>query len=234
MLRIIISIIVLMIIMISFSADKKGAEENKEKTSATTKQVNSLINLSVLNLENLLTSKILSIDVTSGKSVIVVLDKETIRDYNQVNNFEKWLVKKSYDVKVYTIVKGQNKDEAKKWVKEYKIQDALWDSGNMFNTSPVAYYVVNGNVVDKTNKISVGHLRQLVYCEHCGKPKKTANCCQAEAKKKKNNDEKEKVKENHKAKEEKAKEKGKENEEKVKEKGKKEDKKEDKKEEGKR
>jgi hypothetical protein len=183
----IIAIIILVLSPIFAESNKKqqaSKEENKSTSTIVEKTASNLLTKFVL--EELLSGKTINLDLNSSKSVIVYLDKETVRDYNQVNNFEKWVKQKNLDIKVYTVVVGNNKDEAKKLAKTNNIVAALWDAKSELSKQlkvekyPVAYYVVNGQVVDKTEKLDVGHLKQLVWCEHC-KNVKEPGCCKKES-----------------------------------------------------
>lgn len=137
--------------------------------------------LSKASFEELLSGKTLNADFSSTKSIIVFMDKETVRDYNQVENFSKWITKKNLDIKVYTVLNGKNKEELKDIARSNNILSALWAPSIVNEMKvekyPVAYYVVNGSIVDKTENLSVGHLTQMVWCEGCAKVK-TDKCCE--------------------------------------------------------
>jgi len=187
MFRAIVSIVIMMILitMIGFSADSKEApskvEAKKDSCCSTCKTSANVTvnNLSMLNLEELGNGKVWNIDLTKENSLIVLLDKQSIKDYNQVVNFENWVNEKKLNLKIYTIIKTSSKEEAKKLAESNKVDKSLWDSGNVFNKNsyPIAYYFVNGKLIGETDKVTVGHLRKLTYCEECGKLEGTKGCC---------------------------------------------------------
>jgi len=180
-----IVIIVVLVTMVGFSANANSGSVKKEvkkdsccstcKTSAST----TINNISTINLEELGSGKVWNIDFTKENSLVVLFDKQSIKDYNQVVNFEKWVSQKKLNLNVYTIIKAPSKEEAKKWAESNKVYKALWDTGNVFNKNsyPVAYYFVNGKLIGETDKVTVGHLRKLTYCEECGKLEGTKGCC---------------------------------------------------------
>ncbi|MCX7759046.1 MAG: hypothetical protein N2169_05500 [bacterium] len=187
-------IMVVLLIVISVSVfplfankDNKEDETSKSKCCSTcvssSKEVVEMKKtlLSKFIFEELLSGKTINADLSSSKGVMVFVDKESVRDYNQVNNFSKWLEQKKLDVKVYTVLNGQDKNELKALAKSNNILSALWGPSLVTEMKvekyPVAYYVVNGVVVDKTDKLSVGHLKQMVWCENC-KNVKTERCCE--------------------------------------------------------
>lgn len=144
--------------------------------------------LSQISFEELLSGKILEVDLSSTKSVLVFMDKETVKDYSQVENFSSWLTKKNLDIKVYIILNGTNKEELKAIAKKNNILSALWAPSltSKINVQkyPMAYYVVNGSMLEKTEKIAFENLTQMVWCERCTKVK-DKNCCKYASKKNK-------------------------------------------------
>ncbi|MCX7972656.1 MAG: hypothetical protein N2657_05545 [bacterium] len=159
------------------SSKGRGCCSTKAKTTKTSTEQKLL---SSVSFEELLSGKTLNVDFSSTKSVLVFIDKETVKDYNQVENFSKWLSKKNLDIKVYTILSGNNKEELKTIAKNNNILSALWSPFviNKINVQkyPMAYYVVNGYILEKTEKIEVGHLRKMVWCKKCEKVR-DENCC---------------------------------------------------------
>ncbi|MFN3995349.1 MAG: hypothetical protein ACK4GR_02320, partial [bacterium] len=181
--------IVMFAVMADNHKDKSKSEKNHTcstcKTHAMETQTKEMLKvmLTKVTFEKLMDGTIVNADLSNSKNVIIFLNKETVRDYNQISNFEKWLMQKNLDIKVHTVINGENKSETKKWAKDNNIMQALWDVANLskqlkVENYPVAYYVVNGQIVDQTNKIDVGHLKQLVYCEKCKEVKTMkGDCC---------------------------------------------------------
>lgn len=181
-----IAVIVVLLAFVPILADQKNTKNtnHNEKTKCTTCQHEKISTqkISQLTLEELFTSKTVNLDFSNDKSVLVLLDKESIKNYNQVSNFSKWLEQKKLDVKVYTIINGENKTELQKLAKENNATYLLWDKSKQLSSYlktdelPIAYYVVNGEILNSTEKIDVGHLKQLVWCQDCQKVK-SKDCC---------------------------------------------------------
>lgn len=194
MIRIIATIVmVISMVMFAIMADDHQNVSKGHKSTCSTcrshaketqdKEMTEMM-LSKVVFEKLMDGMMINVDLSNGKSVVVFLNKETIRDYNQVSNFEKWIEQKKLDIKVYTVINGQDKEETKKLAKENKIMQALWDIVNLgkrlkVEKYPMAYYVVNGQVINQTDKLNVGNLKQMVYCEKCQKVKitRSSECC---------------------------------------------------------
>lgn len=189
-----IAVIVTLILVPSFAETKSSTKDTVKSTSKTTTQEkttqkttssnmeSSSIALSTLTLEELTTGKTVTLDLSKSKSLIVLLNKESMKDYKNVSSFEKWLQKEKSEVKVYTIITANSMDEAKSWVKSHKISSALFDkTGELVKQwkvekYPVAYYVANGKVVSKTEKLDVENLKKSVWCEHCKTTKENCKC----------------------------------------------------------
>ncbi|MCS7244172.1 MAG: hypothetical protein RMJ36_05515 [Candidatus Calescibacterium sp.] len=190
MLRIIaLILIVISISVVPLLANKDNKEDKTSKSKCCSTCVSSSKKvvemkktfLSNVVFEELLSGKTINVDLSSSKSVMVFVDKQSLRDYNQVNNFTKWLEQKKLDIKVYTLLNGQDKNELKVLAKSNNIVSALWGPSLVTQMKvekyPVAYYIVNGVVVDKTDKLSVGNLKHMVWCEKCENVRKE-RCCE--------------------------------------------------------
>jgi CRISPR/Cas system-associated protein endoribonuclease Cas2 len=109
------------------------------------------------------------------ESLVCFLDKETVRDYVQINNFKSWITKEGYNnVQFVVFVNGKEseKNQLVNLVKKNKLDMALWPTSNLVSSLgvmeyPTVYYIVNGVVVNTTNKLDQGHLKNLIgWCEH--------------------------------------------------------------------
>jgi hypothetical protein len=129
----------------------------------------------------------------SNEALVFFLDKETVRDYVQVRNFKSWLTKEGYNnIQFVVFVNGKESEKTQlvNLVKQNKLDMALWPTSNLVSSLgvkeyPTVYYVVNGVVVNTTNKLDQGHLKKLIgWCEHCKLTKAKDNCSMNEKNKK--------------------------------------------------
>jgi hypothetical protein len=125
----------------------------------------------------------------SMESLVCFLDKETVRDYVQINNFKSWITKEGYNnVQFVVFVNGKEseKNQLVNLVKKNKLGMALWPTSNLVSSLgvkeyPTVYYIVNGVMVDSTNKLDEGHLKKLIgWCDHCKLTKAKDNCSMKE------------------------------------------------------
>jgi hypothetical protein len=112
----------------------------------------------------------------STESLVFFLDKETVRDYVQISNFKSWLTKEGYNnIQFVVFVNGKESEKTQlvNLVEQNKLDMALWPTSNLVSSLgvkeyPTVYYIVNGVVVNSTNKLDQGHLKKLIgWCEHC-------------------------------------------------------------------
>jgi len=112
----------------------------------------------------------------SNEALVFFLDKETIRDYVQIRSFKSWLTKKGYNnVQFVVFVNGKENEKTQlvNLVKQNKLDIALWPTSNLVSSLgvkeyPTVYYIVNGVMVDSTNRLDAGHLKKLIgWCEPC-------------------------------------------------------------------
>jgi|GEM_PF-1236015 len=112
----------------------------------------------------------------SNEALVFFLDKETVRDYVQIRNFKSWLTKEGYNnVQFVVFVNGKESEKSQlvNLVKQNKLDMALWPTSNLVSSLgvkeyPTVYYIVNGVMVDSTNKLDQGHLKKLIgWCERC-------------------------------------------------------------------
>jgi hypothetical protein len=137
----------------------------------------------------------------STESLVFFLDKETVRDYVQIRNFKSWLTKEGYNnIQFVVFVNGKESEKTKlvNLVKQNKLDMALWPTSNLVSSLgvkeyPTVYYIVNGVMVDSTNKLDQGHLKKLIgWCEHCKLTKAKDNYSMDEKNKKMGGNNKEK------------------------------------------
>ncbi|MGB9639027.1 MAG: hypothetical protein ACPL1F_07040, partial [bacterium] len=121
----------------------------------------------------------------SNEALVFFLNKETVRDYVQIKNFQNWLSKQGYnDVQFIVFVAGKDSEKTQltNLVKENKLDMALWPTSTLVsslgvNQYPTVYYIVNNVVMGSTNKLDQGHLKQLVgWCNHCKLTKAKDKC----------------------------------------------------------
>jgi hypothetical protein len=144
----------------------------------------------------------------SNEALVFFLDKETVRDYVQIRNFKSWLTKEGYNnIQFVVFVNGKENEKTQlvNLVKQIKLDMALWPTSNLVSSLgvkkyPTVYYIVNGVVVNTTNKLDQGHLKKLIgWCEHCKLTKAKDNCSMNEKNKKmEENDAKKEMKEDKK------------------------------------
>ena len=169
----------------SNKADTKSKTVEKQETTKSNVNANvSVSNLLNSSFVNLVDGKNYDLKL-SDESLVFFLNKETVRDYVQINNFKEWLTKKGYNnVQFVVFVNGKEteKNELMNLVKTNKLEMALWPTSNVVSSLgvkeyPTVYYIVNGKVVGTTNKLDQGHLKQLVgWCEHCSLTKAKDKC----------------------------------------------------------
>lgn len=112
----------------------------------------------------------------SNEALVFFLDKENVKDYVQIKNFQNWLTKEGYkNVQFIVFVNGKDteKTELNNLVKKNKLDMALWPTSTLVSSLgvkqyPTVYYIINNNIVGWTNKLDQGHLKKLVgWCNHC-------------------------------------------------------------------
>ncbi len=159
----------------------KNTSNESTVVAAANLNVSNWFNQSFLNLVD---NKNYNLSL-SNEALVFFLNKETVRDYVQIKNFQEWLSKKGYNnVQFVVFVNGKEteKTELTNLVKQNKLSMALYPTANLVSSLgvkeyPTVYYIVNNTIMGSTNKLDQGHLKQLVgWCDHCNLNKAKDKC----------------------------------------------------------